>query len=217
DPLHTSDVGFNLQALLFDAPSTLGIFDEVSAATRQLARGSVAEYQGEADNEAILDLPVTLVPPPDLQVTALTAPTHAYAGQQFDLSWTVTNTGGPTVPGQEEWDDLVYLARDPHFDIKADTYLGFVHHNGHLNANQGYTISDTLDLPLGMIGPYYVIVVTNPPLKNPQGTLFESNYVDNDRHSAQPLVIDFPPPADLQVTAITTPAAATVGAPGPVT
>ena len=58
----------------------------------------------------------------------LTAPTHATVGGQIDVSWTVTNAGGDTVPGQEKWKDLVYLSRDNSLDIKSDIYLGTVDH-----------------------------------------------------------------------------------------
>ena len=150
-----------------------------------------------------------------MQVSALTTPVHALVGQQIDISWTVTNAGGDTVPNQEQWEDLVYLSRDDHLDIKADTYLDAVLHMGHLAAGQSYLADDTINLPLGMTGSYYLFVITNPPLTTPEGAVFESDYVDNDRFSS--IIIDTPPPADLQVTAITAPSAATVGEPVTIT
>ncbi len=216
-----SDVGFNQIAIVFDSANPLAPWDLVSEATRELARGSVAEFQGEGNNLAIADLPVVLAPPPDLQVTALTAPTHATVGGQINVSWTVTNTGGDTVPGQEKWQDVVYLSRDTHLDIRADLYLGTLDHgdngNGFLGASQSYSVTDTFTLPAGLSGPFYVIVVTNPPLQRPQGDLVESNYVNNDRPSDVPLVIDYPPPSALQVSSITIPQAATVGEPATIT
>ncbi len=210
-----SDIGFDLVAVVFKPADPLAPWDLVSAATRQLAAGAVAQYEGEGENIASADLPIILTSPPDLQVTALTAPTHATVGGQIDVSWTVTNTGGDTVPGQEKWKDLVYLARDTHLDIKSDIYLGTVDHgdfgNGFLGAGQSYSVDDTFTLPAGLVGPFYVIVVTNPPLNDPRGQLVESNYVNNDRPSDVPVVIDYPPPTDLQVTTITTPASATIG------
>ena len=164
-----SIIGFDLRALDFESSASLAPFDLVSASTRSLAVGSVAEYQGEGNNLAAADLPVTLVPPPDLQVTSLTAPLTATVGGQISVSWTVTNTGGDTVQGQEKWLDAVYLSRDTNLDLKADIYLGHVDHgylsNGFLGAGQSYTVNDVLDLPAGLVWalPFYVIVITNPP------------------------------------------------------
>ncbi len=60
-------------------------------------------------------------------------------------------------------------------------------------------------------GRYYVFVVTDPPIDNPRGKVFEANQRNNDRPSDVPLVIDVPPPTQLQVTAITVPPSATIG------
>ncbi len=210
---HPSNIGFNLYGLAFQLASPVGPWDLVSTATRDLARGSVAEYQGEGNNITAVDLPIALTPPPDLKVSSLTAPLHAYAGGQIDVQWTVTNAGGDTVTGQQEWKDLVYLSRDDNLDIKADTYLGFVRHIGFLGAGQSYAIDDLLTLPSGILGPYYVFVIADTPLTGPRGLVFESNERNNDTHSNVPMVIDYPPPSDLQVTSITTPVTATVGEP----
>ena len=138
---HPSDVGFNLHRPGLPVASPVGPWDLVSFATRDLARGSVAEYQGEGNNITAADLPVTLTPPPDLEVTSLTAPVACLtSGGRSTSTWTVTNAGGDTVPGQEEWKDLVYLSRDDNLDIKADTYLGFVRPHRLSGAGQSYAI-----------------------------------------------------------------------------
>jgi subtilase family serine protease len=208
---HPSDIGFNRIGIVFQLGSPLAPWDLVSFATRDLARGSVAEFQGEGNNLAIVDLPVVLTPPPDLTVSQVIVPAHATVGQQIDVNYTVTNAGGDTVPGQEEWPDMIFLARDQHLDLKADRYLGTVKHAGHLAAGQSYTIDTTVDLPTDLVGAFYLIVVTNPPIDNPRGKVFESNQRNNDR--AASLILDYPPPSDLQVTTITAPSSATIGQP----
>ncbi len=210
---HPSDVGFNRIGLEFKTPSPLAPFNLVSFATRNLARGKVSEYQQEGNNLGIVDMPVTLTPPPDLQVNdPIIVPTRANVGQQIDVSFTVTNAGGDTVAGQEKWNDLIYLSRDKNLDLKADRYLGMVERTDPLGAGESYTIDTTVDLPPDMVGPYYVFVVTDAPLKAAQGMVYESNERNNDRASDVPLVIEQPPASDLQVTAVVTPLSATIGA-----
>ena len=61
------------------------------------------------------------------------------AGQAFDLSYTVVNTGGAGTPSSEsEWDDYFYLSRDKFLDVRADRYLGYVRHTGGLDAGGSY-------------------------------------------------------------------------------
>src|SRR5262249_51364 len=219
DPLRTpSDVGFNRIGIVFEQASPLAPWDLVSAATRELARGAVKEHQGEGNNISVALLPVALTPPPDLQVTQVIAPTHGIVGQQIDVSYTVTNAGGPTVSGQEDWNDLIYLSRDRNLDLKADRYLGFIEHKGHLAAGQSYSVDTTVDLPLDLLGPYYGFVITDPPPDKPQGKVFEgTNERNNDRPSDVPLIIDLPPPSDLQVTSVVTPQSGTIGDPATIT
>ena len=51
-----------------------------------------------------------------------------------------------------------------------------------------------------------VFVVTDPARFGPRGDVFEGPFeLNNDRPSAQPLIIERPPPSDLQVTDITAP------------
>src|SRR5262249_47460098 len=90
DPAHNpSDIGFNRTGVAFQGGSPLFPWDLVSAATRELARGDVKEYQGEGNNISAAALTVTLTPPPDLQVTLLDAPLRATVGQQIDVTYRV--------------------------------------------------------------------------------------------------------------------------------
>src|SRR5262249_31334651 len=145
-------------------------------------------------------------------VSSIVAPTHATVGQTVDLTYTVTNAGGSTVADQEEWQDMVYLSRDRNLDLKADRYLGFVDQKRHPAPGARYTTHTTLHLPTDPLGPFYVFVISDPPTDNPLGKVFEgTGERNNDRPSDVPMVIDYPPPSDLQVTAITAPASVTVG------
>ncbi|GAB1542664.1 hypothetical protein NUACC21_53380 [Scytonema sp. NUACC21] len=181
--------------------------------SREMAR--VPEFSKEDNNQALADLYIEFTEAPDLQVTALEVQEQrALRGQKLNLEYTVTNRGGNTPPRQSEWNDLIYLSRDRKLDILADRYLGSIPRTGGLNGNSSYTNSSSFYLPTDLDGSYYVFVVTDPTLSNPRGNVFEgSNEGNNNKHSAQPLIIELPPPVDLKVTNITIPNSTQVGDP----
>ncbi len=148
-------------------------------------------------------LPVEPRVPPNLKVTTVDVPAHILAGQYFDLSYTVSNVGGGAVPEtQGKWTDLFYLSRDPNLDTTNDIFLGSLDHIGALAAGASYTNLQSLRLPQGLTGAYYILVATDlPTQRTPRGTVYEGAK-DNDNTSAspQPILIDLPPPADVVAT-----------------
>ena len=169
--------------------------------------GVVREFQGEGNNTTARELTITPYTAPNLQVTALAAPARVVRGQKFTVEYTVANSGGPTQALQAGWDDLVYLSRDPVLDLTSDRFVGSFRHTGGLAAGGGYDVRLDLALP-GDLGTeaYYVFVVTDPARYDATGRVFETDERDNTRGSAIPMVIDLPPPSDIQVTGITVPA-----------
>jgi len=209
-----SDIGFGLPGVYFPEPDELPYYDRVSETLRLMARGRVREYQQEGNNLTASLLPVTLTPPPDLQVTTLAVPNHTPRGQPFELTYTVSNRGGPTPGTQSWWDDLVYLSRDTFLDLRADRYLDIVGHTGGLGADESYTVTASVLVPTDMLGPYYVFVITDPVRDNVIGRVFEHHAEhNNDRASEVPMIVELPPATDLAVTNIQIPSAAQSGDP----
>ncbi|MDH4349648.1 MAG: hypothetical protein OEW56_00680, partial [Gemmatimonadota bacterium] len=175
----------------------------------------VREFQGEGNNLTAHAVEVTPFNAPDLQVTALAAPERAVRGQSFDLTYTVTNLGGPTPFQQPAWDDLIYLSRDTFLDLRADRFLASVSHSDGLDAGGAYAVTRTLTVPTDLATEaYYVFVVTDPARYTATGDLFEgANERNNDRASVVPMIVELPPPTDLVVTDILVPAQARVGEP----
>ena len=123
-------------------PNELDPYDLVSVAVRSLGRGHVPQYENEGDKLASVAMPVTLAPPPDLQVTAISSDAnagHVYQGQTLDVTYTVTNCGAATPPTMPNWNDLIYFSADANLDLKADRYLGMVKHQNGLGAGASYT------------------------------------------------------------------------------
>src|SRR5262249_4054331 len=147
--------------------------------------------------------------------TEVDVPEHALTGQLFALTYTVVNAGaGDTPPAQGEWDDLIYLSRDPFLDLQSDRYLDFVHHSGGLAAGDSHSVPRELRAPRDLTGPFFVFVVTDPVRfsSRPRGDGFEGDgETTNATPSPRPLLLDEPPPSDLQVDAVAVPAAARSG------
>src|SRR5262249_42495247 len=136
----------------------------------------VFEFRDESDNISAAALPVILSPAPDLQVTTVTIPEHAQVAQSFDLHYTVSNLGdSATRANQPRWDDLVYLSRDPLLDLNADLFLGQIEHIGPLDAGFSYDVTQSMKLPRGLTGSFFVFVVTDPvrTVTKPHGAVFE--------------------------------------------
>ena len=183
-----------------------------------LSSDAVPEFKDEGNNTTVVPIDVTLSPAADLQVTSVDVPEHVLRGQTLDVSFTVTNEGGSDTPsGDVRWNDLVYLSADPLLDPNADRYLGQVEHKGVVAANGGsYTVSASFKLPAQLTGTYYVIVLTDPTVNGagPRGKVFEGAFENNNATaSADPVIIDQPPPSDLVVSGIVVPASGQTGQP----
>ncbi|MEI9924483.1 MAG: CARDB domain-containing protein [Bradyrhizobium sp.] len=165
-------------------------------------------------------MPISMAPPPDLQVTSVVAQgpdpiqlDHVLTGQTFTVTYTVTNTGAGAVPDrQAKWDDYIYISRDQ-FLSDADIYLGSEEHNGGLAAGASYQNSLSFKAPKNLTGPWYIFVLTDPPTSTSPatGVVFEASETNNATSTATPLLIDQPPPSDLVVDSITIPNAAMSG------
>ncbi|MCY2955084.1 MAG: hypothetical protein NTU53_24415 [Planctomycetota bacterium] len=174
----------------------------------------VHEFAQENNNVLVSALTVTLANTPDLRVTDVAAPVHATVGKGFELTYQVTNLGQGLVPDrQNQWTDYIYLSRDKYLDVRSDPYVGSVTHTGALAVNQSYTVTQTWGLPRGVLGDYYVYVLTDVPNSiRPQGYVYEgSGETNNARSSAAPVIIELPPPGDLQVDSVQVPTSAVVG------
>ncbi|HYU32388.1 MAG TPA: putative Ig domain-containing protein [Thermoanaerobaculia bacterium] len=186
--------------------------------------GRVPEFQGEGNNITAVPLTVLRTLPPDLQVAAVTIPERVTAGQSFALTYRISNAGpGETAPtGFDQfgspvyqWEDLYYLSRDASLDLQSDRFVGSERHAGRLAPGESYTSTQSLKAPRDLQGAFYVFVITDPARTDrPRGAIFEAG---NERNNAapgpQPILIELPPPADLQVEAVRGSASAEAGEP----
>ena len=178
------------------------------------ATGSVPLYAGVGHNVTAQQISFTPYTAPDLVVSTINAPQMVTIGSMFSVSYTVTNQGGATPLAQSAWNDLVYLSVEPYLDLTTDRYIGSYQHTGGLAAGGSYSNTLTFQVPNNLPGnAYYVFVVTDPALTTSTGAVFESNETNNSIHSTVPMIIDTPPPTDLQVDSVTVPTTAMAGDP----
>ncbi len=175
--------------------------------------GAVHEFQNEANDITARTLTVAPAPAPDLQVTVVTVPQSVFANQDFTVTYTVRNSGPGNVPDrQNAWTDQVYLSRDQFLDVRSDLFISEVRHTGVVLSGNSYTVTQTFTLPRGVVAPYYVFVLADAPGSfNPVGGVQESSETNNATHSATPMLVQLPPPSDLQVTQVISPPSGKVG------
>ncbi len=172
----------------------------------QLFEGTTAAAEEHDNTSAVAVARVTLTPPPDLQVTEVTAPPQAFSGEPITITWHGQNNGDGRTR-ETAWYDRVYLSTDTLLD-GTDLMLGDVAHSGALGVGEGYTGSLTTQLPIGLTGSFHFIVATDIHNQVYEHTL-ETN---NTRAEASVTEILLTPPPDLEVVSSHVPDTARAGA-----
>ncbi len=171
------------------------------------ARNNVIEHQEDADNRMVSAQPVhlSLLPYPDLQVTAVSGPPSAWTGQQVTLCWTVTNAGNGST-GATLWRDDVYLSLD-HQIGGGDHWLGGFENPSSLDGGGGsYEQCQTVTIPTTALGCYYFVVRTDAVNQVFEYRTDLNAEANNDGHSDPCAEVALPPPPDLRVTSVIAPA-----------
>ena len=140
---------------------------------------------------------ISLAPPPDLQVKALTvSPLTAFSEDEVTVTYTVANKGtGPTTAS--EWNDVIYISTNETGNPASDRQLHQHHHTGALPVNGEYSTTTRVKLPERISGAYYVHVVTDRG-----NQVFEYNLEGNNRNTSLPVTIFQRPTPNLIVSAI---------------
>lgn len=138
---------------------------------------------------------VSLAPPPDLQVTALTvAPLNAFSEDDVTVAYTVTNKGtGPTTA--TGWYDQIFISSSEVSNPNTDTWLATYIRQGTLTVNGTYQVNQKVKLPARISGRYYIHVVTDR-----YNNVFEYNREDNNSLTSLPLTIIQRPTPNLVVS-----------------
>lgn len=169
----------------------------------------VFEDQFEGDNVIVSDLiHIDLTPPPDLRVDKVEAPNGAFSGQPMDVSWTVSNHGeGRTV--ETGWYDRVVMSTDDVLGNADDRNMGDFWHAGALDPDASYSVTRSVNLPIGVVGDFYFFVITDRANHvYEHGSEFNNTGMDMlpDGTGPETTTIQLTPPPDLEVYSVAVPA-----------
>lgn len=156
----------------------------------------------ENDNLSKWAGPVYVVNP-DLKPLSVQAPAAAVSERNIAVSWTVGNIGKGILTNTG-WADHIYLSADTVLDPVTDTRLASVSNNVLLNAGSQYARQQTVSLPKGIEGTWYVFVLTDG-INN----IYEKD--ENNNRMRVPINITIAPWPDLQVTSVLVPSSDTAG------
>lgn len=95
----------------------------------------------------------------DLSLDSLVAPQVTIGGNTISVTWRVTNVGtGPT--GSESWKDFIYLSGSSAIS-SSSIELGSFKNLSHLRPGESYIRTETVDIPVTIVGGYNIVVASN--------------------------------------------------------
>ncbi len=150
----------------------------------------------ESDNLGSVAISIIAPIAPDLQVTQVTAPAQATAGEPLTLHWTLANTGAGAAGGT--WTERIYLALEPNGGGELIAEVTFT---GTIEAGATVERQHTINLPRPLEGTYYFRVETDV-----HNVVDEYIHENNNTGSSSAVEVVMPPLPDLVVTAVTSPA-----------
>ncbi len=158
---------------------------------------------GQAASSAVA---ISLPQLPALTVSGLPATAQTVdTGQAFELSWTVTDSGGGTATAP--WTDEVVLSASGTLGSTDNQVLYSLVHSTSLASGQSYQTQASVTVPYGLSGPYTLFVVSDATDAVAQATR------TGDLESDTLQVVATEPPTDLAVDGVTAPATAQSGQP----
>ncbi len=125
-------------------------------------RDDVYEHTDEGNNIQRSDSFFVRCPgPPDLEVTTFTGPDTATSGLDITVDWAVINNSNPTdFWNYYYWYDGIYLSTDSIWD-PSDVFVTDWTLYGPLGLGEYYAETQTLTLPDGISGDYYLLMVAD--------------------------------------------------------
>ena len=157
---------------------------------------------------------VTCPPPVDLLPTwASSIPDTAFSGAELTVQWTVLNQGSTTAFWDYDlWYDGFYLSTDTiwdYYDILIEDFT----ETGPLGENASYTDEQSFNLPAGISGDYYLLLVADNQAYNNDGDPSNNTIVVPVNGMQGRIHIQQSPTPDLQLNSFSSPLTGTAGQP----
>jgi hypothetical protein len=178
-----------------DGSYRIAIVTDAAGAIYEGKAGSVPESNNLTASGSIIDLRHA-----DLQVVQLAVPEGLIQGfpVRLPISWTVTNAG-ERGSLSTTWSDQVILSGNAVLGDGDDQAVGSFVHFGSLPAGESYSRGETVTLPIGVNGDYWVFVRTDA-----QGQVYEGTDEANNASAATAVSL-LTPFSDLVVDAVVAP------------
>ena len=171
----------------------------------QLDATSARFESSETDNVAVIgSIAVQASPAPDLVLVAVDAPLSLVTNQPYIVRWTIRNNG--SAPATGNWSDKVFRSVDAVFG--SDVFLApRVDVSGPLAVGAERTLEFALVAP-ATATQFFNFIVIDADAQVAEAAAGEANNVSA---AIGPVVVTFPPAADLVVASITVPSSAIAG------
>ncbi|HEY8402949.1 MAG TPA: CARDB domain-containing protein, partial [Cytophagaceae bacterium] len=196
------DSTYNMIAEVNLPPKYVGNYYILVVAADQEGVDEAKRYSNNV--KASEQITINLTPPPDLAVTELIIPTTAVSGQEANFSYTVKNIGA-SAPHKTEnvWYDHIFISKKNTFVEDSCISIGKYYQSiiPAFLPDSFYTNLKTIKIPEGLVGDYYVYVVTDKEDK-----IFEHTFTENNiRRSTGTINITAGSYPDLELLSLTIP------------
>lgn len=163
---------------------------------------NIFEVDNDNNTSAGAVLPVMLTPPPDLEIPSiLVSPTNTFSGLDVNVTWVVENVGpGDMKPDNDTYWDRIYLSDQETFNLADATFLASRKHNRSLAANEKDTLTQSITLPDGIQGDYYIHISADV-----FNQVFEHLSEDDNSATSDTISVTINPPPNLIVTNVSAP------------
>ncbi|MBK8807413.1 MAG: choice-of-anchor D domain-containing protein [Bacteroidales bacterium] len=182
------------------------VFSDIDYLTSDNDYSNNYDFKRNSITNFVEKVKINLSPSPDLEVIKLVNTNTAVAGQPLKIEYIVKNSG-EAAASESSWTDKFYLStKTGIFEIDyRDFYVGSYTRIDSLKADDSYTVSIELNIPLTATGNYLLVAITDKDNK-----IYEHNAEGNNT-LVSPLEIQLPPPSDLVVNEVTAPLKAVAG------
>ncbi len=188
----------------------LTIPDAAAGSYYILARTDVYNYQGESNDSNNLGYAPIELTAADLTVTNISAPSQVVVGENFDISWTVTNQGtGPAAVSY--WDDTLVISDDAALDGDDPRLVGIsILDAAPLGPGESYTITSTVQMADVALGTWNLLVGSD--YRRSYDYYYSLQPESDETNNVSSVQIEVVCP-DLVVSAVSSPAQANIGEP----
>ncbi|MEM7374104.1 MAG: CARDB domain-containing protein [Bacteroidota bacterium] len=148
---------------------------------------------------------ITLTAPPDLKPISLNTPSIVFSGQPIGVQWSVENQGtGTTIA--PDWNDYLYISDTSVWVEDRVEFLGAANQMGPLSPFSIYNRSDSVIIPNGISGDWYIYLVCDA-----DNDIYEHTNEGNNIRISDTIQVVLTPPSDLVVSAVNVPSSVSAG------